>query len=725
MDSGIEIWGGIECTVNRVGDRFFDQVEFSGHGRRKADLELLPGLGITKVRYPVLWERVAPQGIKKANWRWTDERLDTLRRIGIEPIVGLLHHGSGPRYTDLLDEAFPEKLARFAGAVAKRYPWVRLFTPINEPLTTARFSALYGLWYPHKKDTTSFLRALIIQCRAVCEAMAAIREVSPQALLVQTEDLGKTHSTPELDYQAQLENGRRWFSIDLLTGNAQGNVPMMRHCAEHGIDASMLSKLMPRHCVPDILGLNYYITSERYIDHRIVNYDAHTHGGNDRDRYADVAAVRVCIEGPQGVGTLAAEAWERFGIPLAITESHLNCTREEQMRWIYDTYSQAKAIKTRGIDVRAVTAWSLFGAYDWGNLLTRQEGAYEPGAFDLRSPTPRKTALASTISQLGNERLVHPVLDVEGWWRRPVRFEYPPVFRESSVGLRNLSPRKRSTVRRLMITCGTTILGEALVRLCESRGLEAVVLGDDDLAFTSEPRLRRALDDVRPWAVINSPDLPNVDTAESAQVPALKLLCETSVWLARLCQELGIPMLAFSSALVFSGRKARPYVESDRASPLNYYGTLKAHGELRILQACARALICRCDLLFAQSGIDAFHDVMVRLAARQSVDVACDVSCSPAFVEDVAQVALDLLIDDERGIWHLSHGCATNAAHFIALLAQHRGVPAYAMRLRPIAEISYGAVRPRNTALVSERGQFLPSLEDALKRSTLRNAVLR
>ena len=45
-------------------------------------------------------------------------------------------------------------------AVAARYPWVRDWTPVNKPLTTARFSALYGYWYPHTKDERLFWTAL-------------------------------------------------------------------------------------------------------------------------------------------------------------------------------------------------------------------------------------------------------------------------------------------------------------------------------------------------------------------------------------------------------------------------------------------------------------------------------------------------------------------------------------------------------------------------------------
>ena len=56
----LEIWGGVEATCNRVGDRWFDQLAWSGHDRRIEDLDAFAGLGLAAVRYPVLLERHAP-----------------------------------------------------------------------------------------------------------------------------------------------------------------------------------------------------------------------------------------------------------------------------------------------------------------------------------------------------------------------------------------------------------------------------------------------------------------------------------------------------------------------------------------------------------------------------------------------------------------------------------------------------------------------------------------
>src|SRR5215213_6452809 len=188
----LELWGGVECTVNRVRDAYHDQLKRSGHDCRLEDIDLFAELGIKVIRYPLLWERIAPLDLTTANWSWADERMSRLRELGLKPIVGLVHHGSGPRYTDLLDPEFPEKLATFAAAVAQRYPWIEDYTPVNEPLTTARFSGLYGFWYPHGRSDNIFARAFLNECRAIAESMKAIRKYQPHARLIQTEDLGKT-----------------------------------------------------------------------------------------------------------------------------------------------------------------------------------------------------------------------------------------------------------------------------------------------------------------------------------------------------------------------------------------------------------------------------------------------------------------------------------------------------------------------------------------------------
>ena len=181
---------------------------------------------------------------------------------------------------------------------------------------------------------------------------------------------------------------------------------------------------------PDILGINHYLTSERFLDERLHHYPSHTHGGNGRHSYADIEAVRVLIEGPAGPYELLGEVWDRYGRAMAVTEAHLGCTVDEQMRWLRDLHDAACRLCNEGADLLAVTAWSLFGAYDWDSLLTVCRGRYEPGAFRVDGEEPRPTELAAMIRDLAHGRSCHhPALKGEGWWRRSDRILYPPVSR--------------------------------------------------------------------------------------------------------------------------------------------------------------------------------------------------------------------------------------------------------------------------------------------------------
>ncbi len=421
--SDIELWGGIECTVNRVGDTFFDQIVMGGHQERLDDLDRIAALGIRVMRYPANWERIERDGV--CDWRWQDARMDRLAMLGIEPVLHLLHHGSGPAGTSLVDPGFPERFARFAGRVAARYPSVTRFVPINEPVTTARFSTLYGLWYPHARDIHAFFRAVWNQCRAIQLGMRAIRRITPEAVCLLTDDYGRTHSTERLRYQAAFENARRWIGLDLLFGRVTPNHPLWRFLRHAGISTRSLLEMAAHPLENAVIGADYYLTSERFLDHRLERYPTWTHGGNGRDAYADVEAVRVRAEGIDGAGFLLSEAWQRYRRPVAITEVFLGAPRHDQVRWMQTIWEEAQAAHACGVPVHSVTSWSLLGSCEWDSLVTRHSGTYEPGAFDLATPGQPETGLAGWIraTMSGHPQPARPL----GWWETDARFLYPPV----------------------------------------------------------------------------------------------------------------------------------------------------------------------------------------------------------------------------------------------------------------------------------------------------------
>lgn len=417
----LELWGGIECTVNRVEDAYHDQLKFSGHHERSSDLKAFASLGIKALRYPVLWEHGAPRSAEEIDLGWADGRLALLQELGVTPIAGLLHHGSGPAYTSLLDEEFPRKLADYAGKVARRYPWLRRFTPVNEPLTTARFSGLYGHWYPHERSDRAFVRALLNEAWGTALAMRAIRRETPEAELVHTEDLGYVRSTPDLSYQAAFENERRFLGLDLLYGRVNHHHPLYRYLLRSGATEAELALFYEQPCVPDVLGFNYYVTGERFLDSRTSLYPAHVIGGNRRHRYADVEAVRVSRRGLVGPTPLLVEAFERYRTPLAITEAHLGGHADEQARWFSYVWHAAESARAAGAEVAAVTAWALCGSYGWDRLVTRGASSYEAGAFGVVDGQLVETPYAGFLRAVaqGAPRVVDG-----GWWQRPERLLY-------------------------------------------------------------------------------------------------------------------------------------------------------------------------------------------------------------------------------------------------------------------------------------------------------------
>lgn len=696
-----ELWGGLECTVARIGGRFRDQIIETGHSDRMSDLDRVAALGIGTLRYPALWETISGQDPNECIWDWHDTRFAHLRRLGIRPIVGLMHHGSGPRYTSLLDPNFPALLATHAARVAARYPWIDLFTPVNEPLTTARFSGLYGHWYPHARSEAAFCRMVVNQCKATVLAMRAIRLITPSARLVQTEDIGRTFSTPPLQAQADYENERRWLSLDLLCGRVGPAHPWHRRLLDHGIDPSDLSLLLDAEGAPDIIGANHYLTSERYLDGHVSAYPKALRGGNGRRRYADVEAVRVAIlDGATGPRARLAEMWQRYRRPIAVTEVHHGCSRDEQLRWFAEVWSAATELRSSGVPVEAVTVWSLLGAYDWNVLLVRENGFYEPGAFDIRSPSPRLTAIGRATRDVARTgSFDHPVLDMPGWWRRPERFYrgVPP-------------PAPAGRPPRCLIVLASGASSEAAFRrICGERGLAHRIVDASPVSACKGELLAEAVRRDRAWAVVDATGIPRAAAAKRYPGGSFRADARGAHEVARTCARLGLPLLAFSSDRVFDGTLGRAYRESDAVRPSDAYGRSEAEAEGGMGEAFPASLVVRTGTVFGL-GMGCFaSESLRRCGAGFSGPMRPAETMSLTYMPDLVHAALDLLIDGEQGFWHLVNQGERTWSGFVQDLAAAAHLPTPDTRDTPAGSL-------RNIALTSERGLVMPTLESAVER---------
>ncbi|MDB6136173.1 MAG: dTDP-4-dehydrorhamnose reductase, partial [Verrucomicrobiales bacterium] len=625
----LEMWGGIECTVSRVGDRWMDQLACSGHDTRISDLNLFAELGLKTLRYPFLWERTAPHKNSKGGWEWARTRLDRLSKLKIRPIAGLLHHGSGPPGICLTDPEFPASLAAYAGEFAARHPGVEDYTPVNEPLTTARFSGLYGLWFPHGTSDRTFVKALFNQCKGVVLAMRAARRVNSSARLVQTEDMGRIFSTPELSEQADFENERRWLSLDLLCGRVTPDHALWNYLLGAGFTDREVLWFSENPCPPDIIGINHYALSNRYLDHRLENFPEHCHGGNGRQRYADIGAVRAGHLEPYSLDKVLLEVWHRYRLPVAVTEAHLDCTREEQMRWLHEFWECAGKARSQGADVRAVTVWGLLGLHNWRSLLTRPQSGYESGVFDLSGGTPRPTALAAQVKALaGKGAYSHPVLEVPGWWCRDSRVLSPrplspgpfPASSNCSFG----PAGSYANTAPLLIVRDKDCRAEACAAACEIRGIPWRFAGFNHLDAGEGAELEKSLGSLKPWAVIHTAELECDGGSDPAGGGHADESAAMALQLALACAKRAVPFMTFSGK---SAVCQASHQRNDSGVSAHQCAGDMSRAERKVLKACSQSLV-------------------IRISAPQ--ETAKLAVCADGFIN----ASLDLLMDQARGLWH-------------------------------------------------------------------------
>jgi dTDP-4-dehydrorhamnose reductase len=640
------------------------------------------------------------------DWSWTDARLDALRAAEIRPIAGLVHHGSGPKWTSLVDHTFVDGLAAYARRVGERYPWIDAYTIVNEPLTTARFSGLYGFWYPHHASGRSFARAMINQCKATILAMTAIRGVNSAAQLVQTEDVCKVFSRPSLAAEAAFLNERRWLTFDLLCGRVVRDHAMWAYLCANGITESELMWFADHPLPPDIIGLNYYATSDRFIDDRLDLYPPSAPGDK---AYVDAEAVRTKGCGQVGHAGHLRDAWHRYALPVAFTEVHVGCTREEQLRWLRDAWNATAEARRDGIDARAVTVWALFGSVDWDTLVTRSQGHYESGAFDVRGNECRPTALARAIKELAaGASITHPAAAGDGWWTCTQR---------DAPAIRTFERQIRAP---LLITGATGTLGRAMGRVCATRGLAHRVLRRQEMDIADPQCVRRVVKHMHPWAIVNASGYVRVDEAEQDAERCWRENVRGPEVLAEAAAAHDIPLLTFSSDLVFDGRTDRPYVENDPVSPLSVYGRSKAAAEETVLATWPRSLVVRTAAFFGPWDAYNFLTLALQsLLAGRRFTAAGDAVVSPTYVPDLVSASLNLLIDGEHGLWHLTNGGAITWADFGRVAAERYGLEPGLIEARPLVEMGLRGPRPRYSALGTQRCRVMPPLESAIDRFVL------
>jgi dTDP-4-dehydrorhamnose reductase len=427
--------------------------------------------------------------------------------------------------------------------------------------------------------------------------------------------------------------------------------------------------------------------------------------------YVDTEAVRIDHGQESGLKHLFKEVHQRYDMPMALTEVQLHCTREEQLRWFKEAWNTCRILNEEGAQIKAVTAWSLFGAYGWNTLLTTPDGEYEPGVFDLRSPEPRPTALFNLIRSINTDGdFIHPLLSQKGWWHREQRFLHNRLIVSQDSEINH-------SATPVLIIGKNGVLGQAFAQSCEARAIPYHLAGRDEIDLSGEKLMNEVIEKYRPWAVINTGGYIDIDEAEKCPERCYSDIIKGPQLLSALCKKNGIKFVAFSREVVFSGKKATPYVESDNTDPVNVLGRSKVEMETLVLRSDPASLIIRTGEFFGSMNNNNFVSRLINtLRSGKQFNVAGEIIVSPAYLPDLVNISLDLMIDDEHGIWHLANQGHMTLSDLAYEVAERAGLKKQLLLTQKTASMPWVAKRPLNSSLASEKSSLMPSLHNALDR---------
>ncbi len=359
---------GVENSSPTIqnGRARIDQMEKCAHYRKwQIDFDCVQELGLYFVRYGVPLYRawLAPD---KYDWEFSDVAFGELRRRQLMPIVDLCHFGVPDWLGNFQNKDFPELFAQYADAFARRFPWIQLYTPVNEMFICAVFSASFGWWNEQLQSDPAFVTALKHLVKANVLAMHAILKVRPDAIFIQSESSEYFHAeNPRAIRPAEIMNAKRFLSLDLNYGRRVDS-QMYEFLMDNGMSREeyhfFLKHNLKHHC---IMGNDYYATNE----HRVTE-DGAMHASGEVFGYDEITR----------------QYYERYLLPVMHTETNLaeGPRGDEAVYWLWKEWANVLRLRNTGIPIVGFTWYSITDQIDWDVALREVNDRVNPvGLFDL------------------------------------------------------------------------------------------------------------------------------------------------------------------------------------------------------------------------------------------------------------------------------------------------------------------------------------------------------
>jgi beta-glucosidase/6-phospho-beta-glucosidase/beta-galactosidase len=345
---------GIECsypTIDQGKTRRDMLAECDHYNRYKEDLGLVKEMGLKVLRYGLPYYSIQ-KGAGKYDWEFADLAMAEMQRLEITPILDLMHFGVPDWLGNFQNPELVVHFADYCEQVAKRYPWVRYYTPVNEIYVTARSSAKDGVWNEQLKSDKAFVTALKHAAAASIMGTQQIAKHRPDCVIVQSESAEFTHELrAERTPAVQLENLLRFTSLDLLYAH-QPEGEVVNYLYDNGMTRQEYDWFMagepPGY---QVMGNDYYGRNEKIM----------------------LPNGEICTSmDVLGWSTITHDYYQRYKKPVMHTETNV-FDANEAPTWLWKQWVNILRLRKEGVPVLGFTWYSLIDQIDWETGLAEKK----------------------------------------------------------------------------------------------------------------------------------------------------------------------------------------------------------------------------------------------------------------------------------------------------------------------------------------------------------------
>jgi len=257
------------------------------------------------------------------------------------------------------------------------------------------------------------------------------------------------------------------------------------------------------------------------------------------------------------------------------------------------------------------------------------------------------------------------------------------------------------------------MLGHALVRQLADQDM---VVGDlPDFDITDFKSLNKKIREIKPEILINCAAYTDVDACEANAKLAEKVNGAAIANLAKICSELDIILIHYSTDYVFDGEKKQGVIEDWPAKPINEYGRGKHLGEKNLTAGYDKYYLIRTSGLYGEHGKNFVDSILSAAESKPELKVVNDQFTSTTYTDDLAKATREII--EQRPAFGIYHRTNSGSGSWYDFAKKIKELAGFTAKIVPVSSDDYKrpAQRPKFSKLINTKLKELRPWEEALE----------